>query len=167
MQLFCLGREGGACPVLQYRGAAEERARLCSACCVAHTLCAGCLQRVLFWCLDGDDLDFSPLVVFAIPFYMATFARSAPLPENNTLKDPASQEIVQRSRSLIQKILLSIPDTHKSCIHTEVRDSRCAMVAQCFLLTMFHAELPCWWSASVWANKRASAWFSLLESYVF
>ncbi|XP_045925463.1 uncharacterized protein LOC123983293 isoform X2 [Micropterus dolomieu] len=50
---------------------------------------------------------------------MATFARSAPLPENNTLKDPASQEIVQRSRSLIQKILLSIPDTHKSCIHTE------------------------------------------------
>ncbi|XP_045925462.1 uncharacterized protein LOC123983293 isoform X1 [Micropterus dolomieu] len=59
------------------------------------------------------------LIVFAIPFYMATFARSAPLPENNTLKDPASQEIVQRSRSLIQKILLSIPDTHKSCIHTE------------------------------------------------
>nr|ARP51377.1 GCSF-2 [Oplegnathus fasciatus] len=51
---------------------------------------------------------------------MATFARSAPLPERNTLvEDPQSLEIVQRSRSLIQKILLSIPDAHKSCIHTE------------------------------------------------
>ncbi|XP_070783762.1 colony stimulating factor 3 (granulocyte) a [Enoplosus armatus] len=51
---------------------------------------------------------------------MATSARSAPLPERSALvEDPQSQEIVQRSRSLIQKILLSIPDTHKSCIHTE------------------------------------------------
>lgn len=51
---------------------------------------------------------------------MATFARSAPLPGSNTLVEGAQfQEIVQRSRSLIQKILLSIPDTHKSCIHTE------------------------------------------------
>ncbi|XP_035514127.1 uncharacterized protein LOC118325522 [Morone saxatilis] len=51
---------------------------------------------------------------------MATVARSAPLPERNTLvEDPRAQEIVQRSRSLIEKILLSIPDTHKSCIHSE------------------------------------------------
>uniref|UniRef100_A0A3P8S5X2 Colony stimulating factor 3 (granulocyte) a n=1 Tax=Amphiprion percula TaxID=161767 RepID=A0A3P8S5X2_AMPPE len=51
---------------------------------------------------------------------MATFARSAPLPKNGALvEDPQFQEIVERSRSLTQKILLSIPDTHKSCIHTE------------------------------------------------
>ncbi|KAI3365613.1 hypothetical protein L3Q82_010695, partial [Scortum barcoo] len=53
---------------------------------------------------------------------MATFARSAPLPERDALvKDPQAQEILQRirSRSLAQKILLSIPDTHKSCIRTE------------------------------------------------
>ncbi|XP_029312348.1 colony stimulating factor 3 (granulocyte) a isoform X2 [Cottoperca gobio] len=57
-------------------------------------------------------------MIFAIPCYMATVARSAPLQE--TLVEGAQfQEIVQRSRSLIQKILLSIPDTHKSCIHTQ------------------------------------------------
>nr|XP_020461810.1 uncharacterized protein LOC109963549 isoform X2 [Monopterus albus]XP_020461811.1 uncharacterized protein LOC109963549 isoform X2 [Monopterus albus] len=51
---------------------------------------------------------------------MASYSRSAPLPEKSALvADPQFQEIVQRSRSLIQKILLSIPDTHKSCIHTE------------------------------------------------
>ncbi|XP_010734587.1 colony stimulating factor 3 (granulocyte) a isoform X2 [Larimichthys crocea] len=51
---------------------------------------------------------------------MATFARSAPLPGVGTLvADPQSQEIVESSRLLIQKILLSIPDTHKSCIHSE------------------------------------------------
>ncbi|XP_070708166.1 colony stimulating factor 3 (granulocyte) a [Pempheris klunzingeri] len=51
---------------------------------------------------------------------MATVARSAPLAERNALvEDPQSQEIVQRSRSLIRKILLSIPDTHESCINTE------------------------------------------------
>ncbi|KAG8009085.1 hypothetical protein GBF38_011692 [Nibea albiflora] len=51
---------------------------------------------------------------------MAMFARSAPLPGGSTLvADPQSQEIVERSRLLIQKILLSIPDTHKSCIHSE------------------------------------------------
>ncbi|XP_034563981.1 colony stimulating factor 3 (granulocyte) a isoform X2 [Notolabrus celidotus] len=60
------------------------------------------------------------LIVFALSVYMASFARSAPLPDESTLvADPRSQEIVQRSRSLIQKILLSIPDAHKSCIHTE------------------------------------------------
>ncbi|XP_039643246.1 colony stimulating factor 3 (granulocyte) a isoform X1 [Perca fluviatilis] len=58
--------------------------------------------------------------IFFIPCYMATFARSAPLPEGNILVEGAQfQEIVQRSRTLLQKILLSIPDTHKSCIHTE------------------------------------------------
>ncbi|XP_034715847.1 colony stimulating factor 3 (granulocyte) a isoform X1 [Etheostoma cragini] len=63
-----------------------------------------------------DDL----FTVFAIPCYMAMFARSAPLPERDVLVAGAQfQEIVQRSHSLIQKILLSIPDTHKSCIHTE------------------------------------------------
>ncbi|XP_044035637.1 colony stimulating factor 3 (granulocyte) a isoform X2 [Siniperca chuatsi] len=51
---------------------------------------------------------------------MATFARSAPLSGRNTLvEDPGSEEIIHRSRSLIKKILLSIPDTHKSCIHIE------------------------------------------------
>ncbi|XP_026206532.1 colony stimulating factor 3 (granulocyte) a isoform X1 [Anabas testudineus] len=60
------------------------------------------------------------LIVFAIPCYMATVARGAPLPDKRALVEgPQFQEIVQRSRSLTQKILLSIPDTHKSCIHTQ------------------------------------------------
>ncbi|XP_040922992.1 colony stimulating factor 3 (granulocyte) a [Toxotes jaculatrix] len=51
---------------------------------------------------------------------MAAVARSAPLPEGSALvEDPQFQEMVRRSRSLTQKILLSIPDTHRSCIHTE------------------------------------------------
>lgn len=51
---------------------------------------------------------------------MATFARSAPLPKNGALvEDPQFQDIVEKSRSLTKKILQSIPDTHKSCIHTE------------------------------------------------
>nr|XP_046233275.1 colony stimulating factor 3 (granulocyte) a isoform X2 [Scatophagus argus] len=51
---------------------------------------------------------------------MASLARSAPLPGTSALvEDPQSQEMVQRSRSLIEKILLSIPDTHKSCIRSE------------------------------------------------
>lgn len=80
-------------------------------------------------CFDASTVTFgfsSPLAVFTIHCYMATVARSAPLPERNTLvEDPRAQEIVQRSRSLIEKILLSIPDTHKSCIHSKVRDSTC------------------------------------------
>ncbi|XP_029933803.1 colony stimulating factor 3 (granulocyte) a [Myripristis murdjan] len=65
------------------------------------------------------------LIVIAIPCcYMASFVRSAPLPElpgvNRTLvEDPGFQELVERSHSLIQKVLLSIPEAHKSCIHTE------------------------------------------------
>ncbi|XP_008288010.1 colony stimulating factor 3 (granulocyte) a isoform X2 [Stegastes partitus] len=51
---------------------------------------------------------------------MATFVCSAPLPEKGALvEDPQFQEIVETSRSLTEKILLSIPDMHKSCIHTE------------------------------------------------
>uniref|UniRef100_A0A1A7X7Q6 Colony stimulating factor 3 (Granulocyte) a n=1 Tax=Iconisemion striatum TaxID=60296 RepID=A0A1A7X7Q6_9TELE len=51
---------------------------------------------------------------------MAFTAHSAPLPENGSLvEDPQFQDGLHRSRSLTQKILLSVPDTHKSCIHTE------------------------------------------------
>ncbi|KAM7381866.1 hypothetical protein PAMA_012630 [Pampus argenteus] len=42
----------------------------------------------------------------------------APLPELLD-KDPQFQQIVARSRSLTGKILLLIPETHKSCVHTE------------------------------------------------
>ncbi|XP_013863583.1 granulocyte colony-stimulating factor [Austrofundulus limnaeus] len=50
---------------------------------------------------------------------MASTARGAPLPQLRSLvEDPHFQEILHRSRSLTQKVLLSIPDTHKSCIHT-------------------------------------------------
>ncbi|XP_029136514.2 uncharacterized protein csf3a isoform X1 [Labrus bergylta] len=57
------------------------------------------------------------LIVFALPVYMASLARSAPLPEESTLV--ANLEVVQRSRSLIQKILLFIPEVYESCIHIE------------------------------------------------
>ncbi|XP_014906192.1 colony stimulating factor 3 (granulocyte) a [Poecilia latipinna] len=59
------------------------------------------------------------LIVFAC--FMASAARSAPLPESGSalVEDPRFQEILQRSRSLTQKILDSIADTHSSCIHTE------------------------------------------------
>ncbi|XP_043958471.1 colony stimulating factor 3 (granulocyte) a [Gambusia affinis] len=52
---------------------------------------------------------------------MASAARSAPLPESGSalVEDPQFQEILQRSRSLTQKILDSIADTHSSCVHTE------------------------------------------------
>ncbi|XP_047465619.1 granulocyte colony-stimulating factor-like [Mugil cephalus] len=60
------------------------------------------------------------LIAFALPLYMATLARGAPLPETGALvEEPLFQETVQRSRSLVQKILLSVVDAHKSCIHTE------------------------------------------------
>lgn len=48
---------------------------------------------------------------------MASLSRSAPLSDGSALV--ADPDMVQTSRSLIEKILLSIPDTHKSCIHTE------------------------------------------------
>ncbi|XP_058477055.1 colony stimulating factor 3 (granulocyte) a [Solea solea] len=52
---------------------------------------------------------------------MASLGRSAPLPTESgaLVADPAFQEAVERSRSLTQKILLAIPDTHSACIHTE------------------------------------------------
>lgn len=52
---------------------------------------------------------------------MAFTARSAPMPGSGgaLVEDPQFQEILQRSRSLTQKILLSIPDTYKSCVHSE------------------------------------------------
>nr|BAH56611.1 granulocyte colony stimulating factor 1 [Sebastes schlegelii]BAH90797.1 granulocyte colony-stimulating factor 2 [Sebastes schlegelii] len=61
------------------------------------------------------------LTVFAIPCLMATFARSAPpLPEWSTLVESQRfQDFRLMSDSLTQKILLSIPDTHKSCIQSE------------------------------------------------
>lgn len=52
---------------------------------------------------------------------MAAFARGAPLPESSAqVADQQFQGVVQRSRSLTQKILLSIPDAHESCVHAEV-----------------------------------------------
>ncbi|KAL3967540.1 RNA-binding protein 23/39 [Sarotherodon galilaeus] len=59
-------------------------------------------------------------IVFAISCYMATFALSAPLPERRALVEgPEFQEIVQKCKLLTEKILLSIPETHKSCIKIE------------------------------------------------
>ncbi|XP_062234477.1 colony stimulating factor 3 (granulocyte) a [Platichthys flesus] len=51
---------------------------------------------------------------------MATLARSAPLPGGSALVEgPQFQKLVQQSCSLAHKILLSVPDAHRSCIHTE------------------------------------------------
>lgn len=52
---------------------------------------------------------------------MATGALGAPLPTGrSTLVAGAQfQEVVQRSRSLTQKVLLSVPDAHRSCVRTE------------------------------------------------
>lgn len=52
---------------------------------------------------------------------MATFAYSAPLlPDWSTLVESQQfQDVRLTSDGLTQKILFSIPDTHKSCIHTE------------------------------------------------
>ncbi|XP_061564868.1 colony stimulating factor 3 (granulocyte) a [Cololabis saira] len=51
---------------------------------------------------------------------MATVAFSAPLPESSALvEDSEFQDHVQRSRALIQKILQSIPNTHKACVHAK------------------------------------------------
>lgn len=83
----------------------------------------------MFGCLDADALISlpppppPPPAAFAIPCYMAALARGAPLPGGRALvADPQSQQMVQRSRSLTEKILLSVPDAHRSCVHTEVSE---------------------------------------------
>lgn len=59
---------------------------------------------------------------------MATFALSAPLPERSALVEgPEFQKIVQNCKQLTEKILLSIPETHKSCIKTEVRHTNAVL----------------------------------------
>ncbi|XP_060951581.1 colony stimulating factor 3 (granulocyte) a [Limanda limanda] len=51
---------------------------------------------------------------------MASLARSAALPGGNALVEgPHFQKLVHQSCSLAHKILLAVPDAHKSCIHTE------------------------------------------------
>ncbi|TNN39529.1 hypothetical protein EYF80_050305 [Liparis tanakae] len=51
---------------------------------------------------------------------MAALARGAALPERPALVEGEQfQDLVQRSRSLALKILLSIPDAHASCVHAE------------------------------------------------
>lgn len=125
VQLLAWGRWAGrgACSVLQ---SGESQDLFCPSRPRAHS----CPPHVLMpgrWRV----FNFSPFAVFAIPCYMASLVRCAPLPEGSTLvEDPQFQEILLRSRSLVQKILLSIPDTHKSCIYTEVRYSTCAPVAR-------------------------------------
>lgn len=53
---------------------------------------------------------------------MAVFsARGAPLPEGSALvAEPQSQELVQRSLTLTEKIMQDIEDTHKSCVTVKV-----------------------------------------------
>ncbi|KAM8836057.1 colony stimulating factor 3 (granulocyte) a [Spinachia spinachia] len=60
------------------------------------------------------------LMVLAVPCLMAAFARAAPPPRSSA--QPAEQRLqdgVRRSRSLMHKILISIPDAHASCVHAE------------------------------------------------
>ncbi|KAM4624455.1 colony stimulating factor 3 (granulocyte) a [Polymixia lowei] len=54
---------------------------------------------------------------------MAMFLHSAPLPDsvgqtNTLVEDREFHDMMMGSQSLTQKILLAIPETHKSCIHT-------------------------------------------------
>lgn len=53
---------------------------------------------------------------------MAVFsARGAPVPEGSALvAEPQSQELVQRSLTLTEKIMQDIEDTHKSCVTVKV-----------------------------------------------
>ncbi|XP_061613351.1 colony stimulating factor 3 (granulocyte) a isoform X1 [Phyllopteryx taeniolatus] len=65
------------------------------------------------------------LIVFALPlFYMARIAGAAPLPEVCAdmcalVEGAQFQVLVRRSRSLTEKILLAIPDAHRSSIYAE------------------------------------------------
>lgn len=116
--------------MLQHRGAAEETFRLCSAVVFLarpriHTYtqhCAGCTGRDCFDATSAPTLfDFSPLTVFAVLYYMTDLVCAPELSDaqSTLVASLQFQEIVQRSRSLTEKILLSIPETHKSCIDIE------------------------------------------------
>ncbi|XP_073346178.1 colony stimulating factor 3 (granulocyte) a [Pagrus major] len=77
------------------------------------------------------------IAAFVLPCYMATLGLSAPLPGRGALvEDPQSQELVEMSRSLIEKILQAIPDTHASCITSQAlqlnssENSKLAMMAK-------------------------------------
>ncbi|KAL6095223.1 uncharacterized protein ACO6RY_16470 [Pungitius sinensis] len=60
------------------------------------------------------------LMALAVTCYMAALARGAPLPASGALvSDQRFQDVVQRSRSLMQKIVSSVPDAHESCVHAE------------------------------------------------
>nr|QBS13671.1 granulocyte colony stimulating factor 1 [Plecoglossus altivelis] len=69
------------------------------------------------------------IAVLAIHCYMATSAFSAPLEgysgdsfmaETGVLvEDPQFYDIGRKSRALIDKVILAVPETHKSCIHAE------------------------------------------------
>lgn len=104
----------------------------------------------LCWCSPqrrGIDSCFSPLLVAIVVIpcsLMASIGRSAPLqqqtPKSSALvEDPDFQELVERSRSLALKILQSIPDTHKSCIHSQVRLTSAARGGNQALLNCVYA----------------------------
>ncbi|XP_062416025.1 uncharacterized protein LOC119212983 [Pungitius pungitius] len=60
------------------------------------------------------------LMALAVTCYMAALARGAPLAGSGALvADQRFQDVVQRSRSLMQKIVSSVPDAHESCVHAE------------------------------------------------
>lgn len=59
--------------------------------------------------------------VLVIP-YMAMLGCGAPVPGSSALvEDPQTQELVQTSRLLLQKVMMAIPETHRSSVQSEVR----------------------------------------------
>ncbi|TWW81451.1 colony stimulating factor 3 (granulocyte) a [Takifugu flavidus] len=59
------------------------------------------------------------LIVLVIP-YMAMLGCGAPVPGSSALvEDPQTQELVQTSRLLLQKVLMAIPETHRSSVQSE------------------------------------------------
>lgn len=54
---------------------------------------------------------------------MAMLGSGAPLPGSGALvEDPQMQEMVQFSRSLLKKVRVAIAETHRSTVHSEVRE---------------------------------------------